>query len=51
MEEAGRPVLKRYDIESQDYFWKKNAGNPFPEVAGMIILFRGCRRRDKQVQG
>jgi hypothetical protein len=24
---------KKYDLDSQDFFWAKNAPNPFPEVA------------------
>lgn len=25
---------KTYDIEGKDFFWNKNASNPFPQVAG-----------------
>lgn len=31
--ENGRLQKKSYDIDSQDFFWAKNAGNPFPQVA------------------
>jgi hypothetical protein len=29
----GRLQKKSYDIDSKDFFWAKNAGNPFPHVA------------------
>lgn len=31
--ENGRLTKKSYDIDSKDFFWAKNAGNPFPAVA------------------
>ncbi|KAL1407574.1 Vesicle trafficking between the ER and Golgi [Vanrija albida] len=31
--ENGRLQKKSYDIDSKDFFWAKNAGNPFPQVA------------------
>ncbi|WWC73015.1 uncharacterized protein I206_106980 [Kwoniella pini CBS 10737] len=31
--ENGRLQKKSYDIDSKDFFWDKNAGNPFPQVA------------------
>lgn len=31
--ENGRLQKKSYDIDSKDFFWAKNAGNPFPSVA------------------
>ena len=31
--ENGRLQKKAYDIDSKDFFWSKNAGNPFPQVA------------------
>ncbi|OCF79126.1 hypothetical protein I204_01072 [Kwoniella mangroviensis CBS 8886] len=31
--ENGRLQKKSYDIDSKDFFWEKNAGNPFPQVA------------------
>lgn len=31
--ENGRLQKKSYDIDSKDFFWNKNAGNPFPQVA------------------
>lgn len=33
MDERGKILVKGYDIDSNDYFWAKNAGNPFPQVA------------------
>ena len=27
------PIKKAYDLNSADFFWKKNAGAPFPQVA------------------
>jgi hypothetical protein len=29
----GKPTRKGYDLEGEDFFWKKNAPNPFPQVA------------------
>jgi hypothetical protein len=34
VEDHGKSVEKNYDINSNDYFWDKHGGNPFPEVAG-----------------
>jgi hypothetical protein len=31
--ENGRLQKKSYDIDSKDFFWAKNGGNPFPQVA------------------
>lgn len=31
--EAGKLQKKAYDFDSKDYFWAKNAANPFPQVA------------------
>jgi hypothetical protein len=31
--ENGRLQKKSYDIDSKDFFWAQNAGNPFPQVA------------------
>lgn len=31
--EGGKMQPKTYDIDSKDFFWAKNAGNPFPQVA------------------
>jgi hypothetical protein len=28
-----KPVTKHYDLKSNDFFWAKNAGEPFPNVA------------------
>ncbi|RKO99100.1 hypothetical protein CXG81DRAFT_4903, partial [Caulochytrium protostelioides] len=34
---AGRPAIKRFDIDTNvDYFWRKYAGQPFPQVAEAI---------------
>ncbi|CAG8435621.1 3704_t:CDS:2 [Ambispora gerdemannii] len=32
-EEMGRNTKKSYDLDSKDFFWAKNAANPFPQVA------------------
>ena len=29
----GKTTRKGYDIDSEDFFWKKNAPHPFPQVA------------------
>jgi sec1 family domain-containing protein 1 len=29
----GKTTRKGYDLEAEDFFWKKNAPNPFPQVA------------------
>jgi hypothetical protein len=29
----GKTTRKGYDLESEDFFWRKNAANPFPQVA------------------
>lgn len=34
VEDRGKSTLRNYDINANDYFWNKHAGNPFPEVAG-----------------
>ncbi|CAE6432602.1 unnamed protein product [Rhizoctonia solani] len=31
--EGGRPQKKTYDLDQKDFFWAKNAANPFPQVA------------------
>lgn len=31
--ENGRLQKKSYDIDSKDFFWAKNGGIPFPQVA------------------
>eukprot|EP00842_Homolaphlyctis_polyrhiza_P004965 jgi/Hompol1/546/HPOL_005000-RA len=36
VEEQGRQVRKNYDVDVNEFFWSKNAGNPFPQVAGDI---------------
>lgn len=30
---TGKPVSKHYDLKANDFFWAKNAGEPFPNVA------------------
>jgi sec1 family domain-containing protein 1 len=30
---ANKPVVKHYDLKANDFFWAKNAGAPFPNVA------------------
>ncbi|KAJ5111519.1 hypothetical protein N7532_002054 [Penicillium argentinense] len=32
-EESGKVSKKSYDINSNDFFWQRNAGAPFPQVA------------------
>lgn len=34
--ENGRQVRKGYDLDAKDFFWAKNAANPFPHVAEQI---------------
>ena len=34
--ENGRTVRKGYDLDAKDFFWAKNAANPFPHVAEQI---------------
>jgi sec1 family domain-containing protein 1 len=36
----GKTTRKGYDLESEDFFWKKNAPNPFPQVAEGTCLLR-----------
>ncbi|BGP53445.1 hypothetical protein JCM8202_001088 [Rhodotorula sphaerocarpa] len=36
--EAGKMSKKTYDLDAQDFFWAKNAQNPFPQVAEEIDL-------------
>jgi len=35
-EEAGKVTKKSYDINSNDFFWQRNSGAPFPQVAENI---------------
>lgn len=30
---VAQPQTKSYDLDSKDFFWAKNAANPFPQVA------------------
>ena len=39
--ENGRLQKKSYDIDSKDFFWDKNAPNPFPQVAEDIDMELG----------
>ncbi|KAI9330430.1 Sec1-like protein [Obelidium mucronatum] len=32
-EDKGRKQKKQFDIDATDFFWNKNSGNPFPQVA------------------
>ncbi|ORY39959.1 golgi transport protein Sly1 [Rhizoclosmatium globosum] len=32
-EDKGRKIKKQFDIDANDFFWNKNSGNPFPQVA------------------
>ncbi|KAJ3242577.1 Vesicle trafficking between the ER and Golgi [Chytriomyces hyalinus] len=32
-EDKGRKIKKTFDIDAHDFFWVKNSGNPFPQVA------------------
>ncbi|KAJ3103439.1 RNA helicase required for poly(A+) mRNA export [Phlyctochytrium planicorne] len=36
IEEKGAKLKKNYDLDITDFFWAKNTGNPFPEVAGKL---------------
>ncbi|POY76178.1 hypothetical protein BMF94_0901 [Rhodotorula taiwanensis] len=36
--EGGRMSKKTYDLDAKDFFWAKNAQNPFPQVAEEIDL-------------
>ncbi|KAI5479755.1 Golgi transport protein Sly1 [Pseudohyphozyma bogoriensis] len=36
--EAGRVTKKSYDLDAKDFFWAKNAAQPFPQVAEEIDL-------------
>lgn len=44
--ENGRLQKKSYDIDSKDFFWAKNAGNPFPQVAEDIDTELGRYKSD-----
>lgn len=44
--ENGRLTQKSYDIDSKDFFWAKNAGNPFPAVAEDIDTDLGKYKAD-----
>ncbi|GAA98105.1 uncharacterized protein L969DRAFT_102218 [Mixia osmundae IAM 14324] len=34
--EAGRSQKRTYDLDTKDFFWERNAGSPFPQVAEEI---------------
>lgn len=34
----GKLAKKSYDLDAKDFFWAKNAANPFPQVAEEIDL-------------
>lgn len=34
--EMGKLAKKSYDLDAKDFFWAKNAANPFPQVAEEI---------------
>lgn len=36
--ENSRTQKKAYDLDSKDFFWARNAPNPFPQVAEDIDL-------------
>ncbi|ORX39192.1 Sec1-like protein [Kockovaella imperatae] len=44
--ENGRLQKKSYDIDSKDFFWDKNAPNPFPQVAEDIDTELGRYKSD-----
>ncbi|KAL7421305.1 Vesicle trafficking between the ER and Golgi [Cryptotrichosporon argae] len=44
--ENGKLQKKSYDIDSKDFFWAKNAGNPFPQVAEDIDAELGRYKAD-----
>ncbi|CAD6590778.1 MAG: Vesicle trafficking between the ER and Golgi, partial [Tremellales sp. Tagirdzhanova-0007] len=44
--ENGRLQRKSYDIDSKDFFWEKNAPNPFPQVAEDIDSELGRYKQD-----
>ena len=36
MPQTGQQSKKAYDLDSKDFFWARNAANPFPQVAEEI---------------
>lgn len=44
--EAGKQQKRAYDLDSQDFFWRKNASTPFPQVAEDIDAELGRYRAD-----
>ncbi|GAA5863318.1 hypothetical protein JCM1840_007483 [Sporobolomyces johnsonii] len=46
--DAGRMQKKTYDLDAQDFFWAKNAQNPFPQVAEEIDLELNKYKQDAQ---
>jgi hypothetical protein len=46
---SGSKTLKKtYDLDSKDFFWSKNAHNPFPQVAEEIDLELNKYKQDAQ---
>lgn len=49
----GKTTRKGYDIDSEDFFWRKNAPHPFPQVAEGIVSapnLTDCRYRRRTIQ-
>ncbi|BGP18919.1 hypothetical protein JCM10213_005495 [Rhodosporidiobolus nylandii] len=46
--DAGRLQKKTYDLDAKDFFWAKNAQNPFPQVAEDIDAELGKYKQDAQ---
>ncbi|KAJ1556478.1 Vesicle trafficking between the ER and Golgi [Cladochytrium tenue] len=36
LDESGKKIKKVYDVDVSDYFWARNSGNPFQQVAGIF---------------
>ncbi|KAI9141979.1 Sec1-like protein [Paraphysoderma sedebokerense] len=47
-EEQNRPVKKTYDINVKDFFWNKNSGSPFPQVAEQVDIELKAYKEDAQ---
>ncbi|GAA5978263.1 hypothetical protein JCM5350_002244 [Sporobolomyces pararoseus] len=46
--DSGKMSKKTYDLDSKDFFWSKNAQNPFPQVAEEIDLELNKYKQDAQ---
>ncbi|GAA6021873.1 hypothetical protein JCM10207_004526 [Rhodosporidiobolus poonsookiae] len=46
--DAGRLQKKTYDLDAKDFFWAKNAPNPFPQVAEEIDVELNRYKQDAQ---